>query len=812
VSRPGPAFTWRWAYALAALAVLVFFYPLVFGKVFISPDSVAPAGFAKIAMRALQDRGVYALWNPYHFLGMPSFGSLAFVPFAYPLDPLFGFLNTVLRFPDLTWLLAHYLLLAVSMVALLRALGAGPEAAALGAAAFALTPNLVAVGAFGHGSQIMTAAYLPLLVLLFDRFVRRGSLLALAGFALAAAFQLLRSHVQIVFYTWLALGLYALVLAVAAARAGRTGEAARSFVGLAAGLALGFGMSTFLYLPVHEYAKLSVRSAAEGSGAGFDYATSWSFHPQEMLTFLIPSMFGFGGRTYWGTMPFTDYPNYMGILPLALAVVGAFRTRGPARTYFLALAGAALLISFGKHLRPLYSLLYDHLPYFNKFRVPVMILVLVQFAVAALAALGLESVWRRSAEAGDAGKARGTKGRREARGGGRDRGVDLGAGWMRGAFLAGGGAIGAVILLQLFSPAILAVASTARQWMNAAAARQALDLATLDAVKSGILLAAGCAVIAFHLRGRLTRSTAALLLIGLTAIDLWPVDRKIIDPLLASPKEYADNFAETPEVAFLRSDSTQFRVLPVRWDDSRLAAFGIASVLGYHPAKPRLYQAFSDTVGIASLGVARLLNVKYVLSEGYFPADSRDLTLRHDGPVKVYEVNGTLPRAFVVHKIRRTLDDSSALATLRTEGSFDAATEALWAGEIPPPPVSIPVERDSVRTLRYDFNEAEYMVASAAPGLLVTVEQYDPDWTATVDGAKAEIHRVNYLMRGVALPAGVHRVRYVYQPRALQAGIRITALSAAITLLLAAAGLFLAWRRRSASAAAAARATKDAAP
>ncbi|HKQ18917.1 MAG TPA: hypothetical protein VJW75_04145, partial [Candidatus Eisenbacteria bacterium] len=603
MKRQGSGLSWRAAYGIAVLAVLVFFYPLVFGRVFISPDSVAPAGFAKIAMQALQERGVYALWNPYHFLGMPSFGSLAFVPFAYPLDPLFGFLNATLRFPDLTWLLAHYLLLAVSMVALLRALGTGPDAAALGAAAFSLTPNLVAVGAFGHGSQIMTAAYLPLLLLLFDRFARRGSLVALAGFALAAAFQLLRSHVQIVFYTWLALGLYALVLAIDASRGGRRREAVRAFLGLAVGLALGFGMSSFLYMPVHEYAKLSVRSAAEGSGAGFEYATSWSFHPQEMLTFLIPSMFGFGGRTYWGTMPFTDYPNYMGIVPLALAVFGAVRARGAVRAYLVALAMAALLVSFGKHLKPLYSLLYDHLPYFNKFRVPVMILVLVQFAVAALAALGLETAWRGAGDAGGAGKGRGGKGRRE----GGAKGLDPGAGWIRGAIYAGLGAIGVVLVIQLFSGSILAVASTARQWMNPQSARQALDLATVDALKSGILLAAGCAVIAFHLRGRLTRMAAALLLIGITAVDLWPVDRRIIDPLLASPKEYADNFTETPEVAFLRSDSTQFRVLPSRWDDSRLAAYGVSSVLGYHPAKPRLYQAFVDTVGIASLAHARLL-------------------------------------------------------------------------------------------------------------------------------------------------------------------------------------------------------------
>ena len=149
----------RWAWAIVALLVLVFFYPIVFGKVFLSPDSVAPAGFARVALEALQKRHVYALWNPYHFLGMPSFGSLSFVPYVYPLDVLFGFLNKTLHFPDLTWLLAHYLLLGLSMFALLRALGAAPEGATLGAVALALTPNLVAVGVFGHGSQIMTAAY-----------------------------------------------------------------------------------------------------------------------------------------------------------------------------------------------------------------------------------------------------------------------------------------------------------------------------------------------------------------------------------------------------------------------------------------------------------------------------------------------------------------------------------------------------------------------------------------------------------------------------------------------------------------------------
>ena len=761
----------RWTWAVVVLLILLFFYPITFGKVFLSPDSVAPAGFAKIALDALAQRHVYALWNPYYFLGMPSFGSLGFVPYVYPLDVLFGFLNKTLHFPDLTWLLAHYLLLALSMLALLRALGASPEGAALGAVTFALTPNLVAVGAFGHGSQIMTAAYLPLLLLLLDRFARRGSLLALAGFALAAALQLLRGHVQIVFYTWLALGGYAVLLAVTGIREGRKEEALRAPLGLVAGLLLGFGMSAFLYLPTHEYAKLSVRGGGEGGGAGLDYATAWSFHPREILTFVIPSMFGFGGRTYWGSMPFTDYPNYMGIVPLALAVYGAIRWPGKIRWYLVAMAGIALLMSFGKYFRPLYSLLYFHLPFFNKFRVPVMILVLVQFVVGALAAFGLTKALERPAPS-------------------RDKGKDAGASWMRAALVAVVGGVLVTVLLHAASDSLVGAALRDHPNLGEQGARQALDMASLDAIKSALLLGIGFMVLAFARRGRLRRVVAAAAILAVTAADLWVIDRKIIDPQVGSAEDYAGYFKETPEVTFLKSDSTLFRVFPEQWNDSRLAAYGIASVLGYHPAKPRLYQALADTAGImSSLNMLKFLNVKYVLLDGRLPPTTPGVLLRHDDEVKVYEVLGTVPRAYVVHRLKPVRDDVVALATIRTSG-FDPAHEALWTEPAPLPPMAEALTPDSVRVIRYDFNEAEFLISTATPGLFVLADQYDPDWKATVDGASVPIHRVDYLMRGVLVGPGVHRIQFRYGPRALEAGIRISAVSLLLTLALAGAGLF----------------------
>ena len=47
---------------------------------------------------------------------------------------------------------------------------------------------------------------------------------------------------------------------------------------------------------------------------------------QEIITFIIPSFFGFGGKLYWGGMPFTDYPNYIGLLLIIFALIGFIKS------------------------------------------------------------------------------------------------------------------------------------------------------------------------------------------------------------------------------------------------------------------------------------------------------------------------------------------------------------------------------------------------------------------------------------------------------------------------------------------------------
>ena len=67
-----------------------------------------------------------------------------------------------------------------------------------------------------------------------------------------------------------------------------------------------------------------------------------------------------------------------------------------------------------------------------------------------------------------------------------------------------------------------------------------------------------------------------------------------------------------------------------------------------------------------------------------------------------------------------------------------------------------------------------YEAESVATALLVLNDANYPGWRAYVDGRFAETLRVNYNLRGAALPAGQHVVQFVYRPKSLMLGVAIS--------------------------------------
>src|SRR5207248_942121 len=82
-------------------------------------------------------------------------------------------------------------------------------------------------------------------------------------------FELLRGHVQICYYTWLALSGFAIVEGLAALRdpARRTWAMPRA-LGIFVAAAQALGLAGFYNLPLADYAHQSIRGAREGGGVG----------------------------------------------------------------------------------------------------------------------------------------------------------------------------------------------------------------------------------------------------------------------------------------------------------------------------------------------------------------------------------------------------------------------------------------------------------------------------------------------------------------------------------------------------------------
>jgi hypothetical protein len=537
---------------------------------------------------------------------------------------------------------------------------------------------------------------------------------------------------------------------------------------VAGAAALAFGISGFYTFPLRDYARFSIRGGGEGGGVGMEYATQWSLAPFELPSLVVPGWAGFGGQTYWGGMPFTDYPNaYLGMIAVLLALP-AFASRpregGMApRVFALALGLFALLISFGRNF-PLYGFLYDHLPLFNKFRVPVMAVILLQAAAA------LGTAWGASAALEPpAGKA------------GRDA-IDR-------VLLAAGAvlvlcALAATVGRDALRGGYVSFATGHHPGFPPDAAEVAFRGFASDLMRASILGLLALCALWFCRRGRLPAGAAWLAVLFLLLVELWPVSGSVMKPVIGDVAQRNVDLGRDDVVEFLehQGNAAQFRILPLEeYQSNRFAGFGIASVGGYHAAKPRIFQDLFEAKMHQDPMWLRLLNVRYLVTRqplsGTLPPYLRSV---HEGAGgAVYENLAALPRATVVGAWHVTSPTRAILDSV-SAGTRNAADFA-WLDRDPGiPPADVAGATATITS--YRLNDLEVDVSTPAPALLRIADLWHPDWTATVDGAHAPVLRADYLLRAVVVPAGRHHVVLRFASKAVRTGLMLSLASIAAVL------------------------------
>lgn len=768
-------------------------------------DYVATANWVK-ALDGIREReGFDALWMPYLFSGMPVASSLLFPNSDWvnwiEQKVFKGAAIAVFAGSDAHYFLIHIFLGGLFTYMLARSMKLPHLGALLAGFVFLLNPYAVGLGASFHWSKLAVFSYIPLVFLLVRRLVEKRDLLTFGLLSAAIGTMFLNRHPQIAFYGMLLVGCWFLYEFVADIRSAPGRNVVAGLL-LVAAVALGLAIYSYEMLPTKEYAEYSVRGGGgegQAGGASYEWATNWSLHPYEMMTYIVPSWFGFGSSVsldwkgqeavlpaYWGWMPATDNPPYIGIVPVVLAVVALARRRNRTTWFLAAFSVLVLFLSFGRYLPVVYDLFYHYFPYFNKFRAPSLVLFLIPLTVGLLAVYGLSWIVEQG---------------RQGRGAG---GPGAGKNFLYGALGAA-----AVFLVALaakdtifgmfpptaftrdgdpFNPQAMPIVREIRfelLW------RDLLRVSAITAILLGLVWA--------YFRRSIGVTALSAGAVVLLVVDLAVIDRQFIEPRPKTDLEAA--LRPDASIRYLQRDSTAFRVLALEQNlfrDNTLMHHSIQSVTGYSPAKLKIYQEMYDSTLMRSVdgefplnvNVLAMLNTKYVISPS--PLQLRNFRQANFDPQKkmfVYLHTRSLNRAWFVDTV--VTEPSKTAIYARMNSADWRPNELAMLGEPAPPGVG---RQDSswVKVTKYGAHEITLQAYTSDTALLVLSEIYYPaGWSATIDGAGTKIHRTNAVLRSVAVPPGDHEVRFTFDPESFRLGSTATTAGWIVTLLAIGAG---AWR------------------
>ncbi len=815
---------WLVSAGLILAALLVFFGDALFtGKNFLAEgDNVAFYSFIPY-LNAAKETGEFPLWVPYIFSGMPSLAS--FLAAGERSWDVVG--NAVLFIPKIigegtgndTWrLVLWYAIYGFGVYTLMRSKNTSQGVALFTALSAVFSTWVLVWIMIGHSTKPVSFATLPWILFALERLRERLSLQMFFVLTLAMVTLVTATHPQMMFYIGCAAALY-LVTELITRIIRKEGALDVLKAGAALGVATILALATHadMFLASREYTPSSTRGSAplvqakgtqqEDGGNDYEYATNWSFSPEEVITFFVPNYYGFGklkvesGRggkesvqtLYWGQMPFTDAANYMGIGVLLLGVLGAwFNRRDPFVIFLIVLSVFSLLLSFGKNFSVLYDVFFNYVPAFNKFRAPSMALHLMQFAMPVLAGYGLTTVlsW-----AGDKQRQK----------------LALGIAGVAAAFLV----IGFVYTNIAEEDYQATVAQTLvdkdaddkltdPKQISSGYTQLVFDEMKGDWLGTGFLALCFGGLILLTVRGSIKPNVAMYAAIGITVIDLWRVASRPYEPSEGSPEQRV--FRRTEVVDFIKSDKGVFRIADLTNNPANWWAYHfVENVHGYSSAKIRVYQDMLDVAArgpgsepvpgnsvIVNPFLWNLLNVKYIVANQ--PVFNGEPAFRSSTGTYVYSNPSVLPRAWFVDTVRVESNARTTLNHLR-DGDFDARATAFTMKDLGVPPASGAIGT-SVRVTHKGNQHLTFACSTDVQRLLVVSEVFYKEWHCFVDGKEVPIHRTNFLLRGVVVPAGEHTVSFRFISPAFQTGKTVSIASNAIIILIGFGAFAMLWRGR----------------
>ena len=790
-----------------------YFSPALSGKKLAQHDVVQSHAMAKEVVDYHDKTGDYALWTGRMFSGMPviqiwlgtktniikhawlAFRSLFPSPIDVTLIYLFGF----------------YMFLVV--------LGFKPTWAALGAIGYAFSSyNFIIIEA-GHLAKVMALGFsAPILAgihLILKEKYFKGFLIT----SIFVGFQIMSNHIQITYYLFFVIVIWMIYELIIAIKEGNIPTFAKSAGIMAIAAIVGVLPNTTPLITTKDYVEATIRGEQElsskkvdGNGLDKDYALSWSYGKLETMTLLVPNFMGgaSGGSLdkssatyevltdkgigkkaaqdfvknlplYWGSQPFTSGPVYFGAIILLLALFGLFLSDDKSKWWLLSATLFCIFISWGKNMEWFYSIFFDYLPLFNKFRSPSMILAVANITTVWLAMLGLKAI------------------------------LDSGKNDIKKVMKIGGGFAAFCLVLVALGGALFDFESqavsngvssddkfeermtTMTKSKDFGAAiiesikEDRVDIMRKDSIRSLVLILLALSLIFFYLKGKLKETHLGIIMAFLILTDLWMVDKRYLNESdFHKLKHVSKNFKLTPaESRMLTDTDPNYRVLntSVNIFNDAAPSYYYNTIGGYHAAKLKRYQdlierQISPEMGKLNQGfdktpVLNMLNMKYVI----FGKDENSIALNEKAMGNawfvnnVVEVNNADEEITALTGFNPTRD---VIIDKRFKDYYGSWTNAQDAE------ASIVLTSYEPEVLSYHFN-------SKVDQMVVFSEIYyhgNTDWMAYVDGVEQDHFRVNYVLRGMVIPKGEHKIEFKFRPKIYYIGEKISLAGSGIIVIL----------------------------
>jgi hypothetical protein len=791
--------------ALGIFLLVSIFYckPALEGKVLNQHDTQGWKGMAQQSFEYKEKYGHFPYWMNSSFSGMPSFQ----IAFETPNKISVGYVHYLFTL-GLPKPVSFFFLACIMAYFLFCVLKINPWIGIMGGIAYAFATYNPIIVAVGHETKMLCIAYMPAVVasviLLFNKKYLIGFLLT----TLSVSMIIMQNHLQVTYYTFILLLCMGIAFLIEQVRKNEISTALKAggLSLVAALMAVGINLASIW--PTNEFAKETMRGGRSEltdtsnlknktqGGLDKDYAFMYgSYGIAETFTAMVPSIYGGGsagqplkedgafaqkltevgvpeetaiqyanGYAYWGNQPGHAGPVYFGAVICFLVVASLVFTKGWLKWALLAASGFAIVLAWGKNVEGINYFLYDHLPFYKKFRAPAIALVIPQLAFVTIACTALQAMLWENLNKEEAFKK-----------------------FKLSVVITTG--ILAVLALLYFSfdykgpndaglkenftngmlqqsakgetptPEMKQQAETFGRTVLKSLEKDRQGLFGVDLLRAMALIAATVVLIGLYFKNKLKAGYAMAAVAVLCCIDILSVANRYLN---------ADKFAESTEVEsiFTPSAAVQqiladktgfFRVFDQTapegsFQDSKLSYY-LNSIGGYSPAKLALYQDIIEhQLSKGNMNVFNMLNTKYFIVQN--PTNGQPIAQQNPGALG----NCWFVKGFDI--VANADAEMKRLDQLNTKDS--AVVDTRFKAIVGNPPTydsnaSIVMKENRNDTIVYEST------ASTAQFAVFSEVYYPHGWQAYIDNKPTPYARVNYVLRGLPVPAGKHTIEFRFE-------------------------------------------------